>query len=350
MLSFGKCREVLMFTKHLQVMLESGVPIVESFALLVDQTSNKHFKNVLMEVIDSLNNGQTLFESLSSHKKCFGPYYLGMIKMGDKTGTLDKALEYLAEHLDKEYELRKKVQGALLYPAVIVVAMVLLGGYISFIILPMLVDFFASFDADLPITTKILLGFANLMKDHGLLIFIALVASFLSLIGLFQIKIVKKLWHYYSLKMPIFGKILKYQNISQISYSIGILLKSGVAVSESMEITAQSTSNMTFKNMVLQLKTGVEKGFDIGEYMDKLNRNNFIPASAVKMILVGSRTGNLEKSFLYIAKFYDREIDSMTKNITTLIEPIILLVIGFYVGFVALAIISPIYELTGSIR
>jgi len=340
--------EKLLFTKHLSVLTKSGINITESLETLASQTKSSGFKNILFKVLKDIENGQTLAKSLGKFPIVFDQFYISLVEVGEASGTLEENLEFLAHQMSKDYTLRKKVQGAMMYPALVLSATVVIGGFVSLFVLPKLVDFFGAFQVELPLPTKILLFFANTMKNYGLLIALDIFVTLLIFSIFFQFPKIKPLVHALLLKIPLFGEVICYDQIARFSRNFGTLLKSGIPVVQSLEVTSKTLSNLKFKNDIHEIAQYLDKGKNIGEAMDQ-NKFNEFPPIVVKMVKVGEKSGKLEETLQYLSEFYDEEIDSITKNLSTILEPALLLVIGVTVGFVAIAIISPIYELTGSI-
>lgn len=338
----------LLFTKHLSVMIKAGITLSESLDILIAQSKSGVFKKTLAKVSEDVKNGQRLTVAFGKNPKVFDQFYISLISVGEESGTLEKSLEFLSEQLAKDYNLRKKIKAAMLYPALVFAATFIMGGFISLFILPKLVDFFEAFEVQLPLSTKILLFFANTMKNYGVLILFAFLVIWLIGYLAVQLKSIKPLWHRLILKAPLFGQLLAYSQLARFSRNFGVLLKSGVPITQSLQTTADTLSNLKFKNDLTVINEALTKGKSIG---DALIENKFdeFPLLVVKMIAVGEKTGKLEEVLLYLADFYESEIDDISKNLSTILEPILLIVIGLVVGFVALAIISPIYELTGSI-
>ncbi len=342
-----KLVERVNFTKHLATMLKAGIPIDEAIETLIDQTQNPYFKKILEESLESIKNGQTLSEALSRHKRAFSHFYISLIKISEESGTLEENMEFLAEQLNKSYTLKKKIQGAMLYPTLIIVAAFVMSAFISIFILPQLVEFFESFEVELPLTTRILLAIANFMESYGIFFFGGVVASLVGLKFLVTIKKIKRIWHGILLKLPIVGKIVKLNQLAKLSRNLGVLLKSGVPIVKGLEVTANTLSNLKFKEIILSVKQAVEEGQSIHATLTEKAYKD-IPSIFITMVKVGERSGTLGNSLLYLGDFYEEEIDNFSNNLTTIIEPILLIAIGLGVGFIALAIVTPIYELTGS--
>lgn len=339
----------LLFTKHLATMVKAGIPIAEALATLVDQTKSKVFKKVLAGVLADVENGQSLAKSLEKFPKVFDRFYTSLIEIGEESGTLEENLDFLAKQLAKNYALRKKIQAAMLYPGLVFTATFIMGGFIALFVLPKLVDFFSAFEIELPITTKILLFFANTMKNYGVLIFAGLVLFLFVSSLILHLPKVKPWWHKVILKFPLFGEMLAYGQLARFARNLGTLIKSGVPVTKSLETTAATLNNLKFQTDLEEINQYLTKGKNIGDALDNKKYAEFPPLVS-KMVSVGEKTGKLEDTLLYLGDFYEDEIDNISKNLTTILEPVLLISIGLVVGFVALAIISPIYELTGSIR
>lgn len=348
---FSKIRyqDRLLFTKHLDVMLKAGIPIAEALETLVEQTKSSNFKKVLAGVLGDVRNGQSLAKSMKKHPEAFDEFYTSLIGVGEESGTMEENLSFLAKQLAKDYRLRKKIQGAMLYPGLVFSTTIILGGFIAFFILPKLVDFFAAFEVELPLTTKILLFAANISKSYGVFILIGLVIILFVFNLLIKIPKIKNIWHKAILRFPVIGNLIAYAQVARFSRNFGTLIKSGVPVSKSLEITADTLSNLKFKGDLMEVSKSLTKGKNIGETLSKKKYSEY-PAIVSKMVSVGEQAGKLDETLLYLGDFYEDEIDDISKNLSTVIEPILLITIGLVVGFVALAIISPIYELTGSIR
>lgn len=349
MLSKVSFQEKVIFTKHLAVMVASGIPLTEGIDSLREQTGNITFKKLLADVLKRVENGSTLADALQTNKKYFSDLYISLIKVGEKSGTLEETLAFLASQMTKENALRKKIQAAMLYPGLVLSAAGIIGGFISFFVLPKLIDLFESFDIALPLTTRILLFTAYTMRDYGVFILIGFGVLVLLITLLMKNEKIKLFIHTLLLKLPIIGQFVAYVQLATLTRNLAILLKNAVPITLALEITARTLSNRGFRNDTLHLAKEVEGGKPISEILEKKKYAKF-PSIVVKMTSVGEKTGKLDENLFYLSDFFEEDIDNISKNMTTLLEPILLVVIGLMVGFLALSIISPIYELTGSIR
>lgn len=339
----------LLFTKHLSVMIKSGITLSDSLEVLRTQTSNPAFKKVLAEISKQIANGQTLKKALSQYPKIFDPLYLNLINIGEESGNLEKNLEYLAQELQKTYEFDKKVKGAMLYPGLIISVALIMGGGISIFVLPQLANLFTSLDAKLPLSTRILLWLSTFMQHYGLIF----VPSVFAAIFLFSLLVktapVKPLWHRFLLRLPIFGPFIRDSQTANFCRNLGLMLKSGLPIVTALKAVEESADNLVYKNYVRALTKTVEKGKPIEAELSG-GRYKYFPLIVAKMAGVGERTGKLDETLLYLGDFFAGEVDSTAKNLPTILEPALLVVIAGMVLFLALAIIGPIYDLTGSVK
>lgn len=342
-------QEKTLFTKHLATMYKSGIPVSDALTTLIEQTRSSAFKKILKEVLSDIDNGQTMAKALAKHPQVFNEFYTSLVRVSEESGTLEENLEFLAGQLKKDYSLRKKIQSALLYPMIVFGIMMAMGVFISVFVLPKLVEFFNSFNVELPTVTKVLIFIANVSSSYGVYILIGLALLAVVFRVLLRFPSVRLIWDGFVIKLPLFGKLISFGQLSRFSRNFGVLIKSGVPIVYSLEITASTLSNLRFKKSLIEISKRLAKGKEIGAEMKNKKYNEYPPIVSM-MISIGERSGRLDEVLLYLGDFYEDEIDDLSKNLSTVIEPVLLVIIALMVGFVALAIISPIYELTGSIR
>ncbi len=224
-----------------------------------------------------------------------------------------------------------------------------MGGYMSIFVLPQLLNFFTSLNAKLPLSTKILLWFAAVMKDYGILIFILLAVLLVLIRQTLLSKKVRPFWHAFLLKLPVLGLFIENVQMASLCRNLGVMLKSGLSITSALEIAEQGADNLVFKSYVGQIQNAVSRGKSIASEVGGSGFSH-IPVIAVKMIAVGEKTGKLDESLLYLSDYFEEEVDSTAKNFATIIEPLVFIVIGLVVAFLAFAIITPVYELMGSIN
>ena len=345
--------EKVLFAKHLETMLKSGVNLNEALEVIVDQTSSKKFKRITKEVLEKIKTGQTLANTLARFPKVFDPLVVNIIRVGEESGTLEENLKYLAGELEGRLELRRKVKAAAFYPAIILFATFGLGVVLAYFVLPKITKLFTTLDIELPLSTKILLNVAAVMDKHGLIIILGIIGGLILLRILTVVKFIKPIWHAFLIKMPIIGGIIINYNLALINRTMGILLKTGLTIDHSVNISIDTTANMVYKKKLKYSLPQIQKGkrfSDILTSFKQSRRKPLFPLIMTKMIAVGERSGRLEESFNYLAEYFEKEVDNTTKNLTTILEPILLVFVGLIVGFIAISVISPIYQVTGKFR
>jgi len=330
-------------------MVKSGVPLLEGIEILAEQSKNARMKTVLEGVQKDIKNGSSLVLSLQKYPHVFSSFYISLITVGEESGKLEEVLSYLAEHLKKQYDFKKKVQSALLYPEIILVTAVLVGTGISLFVLPQLIDLFESLKVKLPFSTQLLLATAHFMKSYGIFFF----GGVFSFIFLIQLVIkhpsIRPLWEKILFSLPVIGTYLNQIELASFCRNLGMMLKSGLPILNAFDILSPSTDNRTFKTYIEQMRQGVKRGSSIFHSIDSQHMT-FIPTLASRMIRVGEKTGKLDETLLYLGDFFEEEIDVASKDFATVLEPLILVFVGLIVAFLAFAIISPIYEFTSGIK
>jgi type II secretory pathway component PulF len=339
----------LLFTKHLAVMLKSGITLGEALSLIKEQAARAGMKRLVTAVQKDVDNGKSFHDALAVHPKAFDPMYLRLISIGEETGTLQRNLEYMSVQLRKKYEFEKKIKGAMMYPMVILVAAALAGAGLSVFVLPKLIDLFETLDIALPLSTRILLGVAYVMKSYGIFILGGGALSFILFNFVIHTKKVRPYWHAFLLRVPLIGTFIKNVELSQFCRNMGIMLQSGLPINNALLSQAQATNNLVYKRYVERFHEHVEKGKSLEEIL-ATQKFPFITPIMAKMIGVGEKTGKLDESLLYLGDFFEDEVDDASRNFSTIIEPLVLLGVGVMVAFIAFAIISPIYQFSGGIK
>lgn len=340
--------ERIMFVKHMSMMIHSGMTEVESLRLIRSQIKSKGFLKILDDVIGNIENGQALSTALGHYQHVFGDLFINIIKIGEISGTLSENLDYLALEMKKSQSLRSKVRGALIYPAVILVATIGVVGGLIFFILPKILPIFKSLKVTLPFTTRALMFLSDSLRAHYILIGLAFFAFVAFLFVLRSIPVTRYMLHRTLLSMPIFGNISIGFNMANMTRILGMLLKSGEKIVQAVSITADASSNLVYKKALQDAVIEVQKGKTLYAYFEE--HEHLFPPTVSRMIEVGEKTGNLDNNLAYLAEFYENEVDEVTKNLSGILEPILLVVMGVAVGFVALAIITPIYGITQGLK
>jgi len=338
----------MLFAKHMAVMIKAGLTIREAVVTIEEQVLSKNFKKILKNIISLLDNGEPLAGCLSRYPKIFNELFINMVKIGESSGTLEQNLNYLADHLEKSQALRSRVFSASLYPFLILIATFGLGGTLSIFILPRLVPLFDSFKVKLPLSTRILMLTVKTIQQYWFFVILGFTIFIILILFLSNIKIIRKFYHKLFLSFPVIGILVRNTNLAQITRTLGTLLQSGITVVETIEITAKTTSNLIYKDILHNTSAKIKKGKSISSFL-VLNPKLF-PPTVSQMIRVGEKSGKLEETLKYLAEFYEKEVDNTTKNLSTILEPMLLITMGLVVAFVAVSIILPIYQITRSLR
>ncbi|MBU0661182.1 type II secretion system F family protein [Patescibacteria group bacterium] len=336
-----------LLAKHLAVMQRSGLSIVESLDIVADSAQGK-MKNILIKIRESVESGNSLSDAFQRYDNIFPGIFISAIYAGEKSGTLDENLEHLAEQLQKEKNLVSKVKGAMLYPIVVLIASFILAMTMSFLVLPKIIPLFQGLKTELPLSTRLLIQFSQIVNDHGPLLFFSITGTVLFVIWLFRRKFMRPISHWLLLHLPVLSSISHNVNLARFSRTLSTLLRSGLNVDEALAVTRQSLGNYYYQHALDKVLHRLEKGSSMAENLGLYPR--LFPSMVTRMVLVGEESGNLEDTLNYLAEFYEVEVDNATKSLATAIEPILLLGIGMIVAFLAISIITPIYNITGSIK
>lgn len=341
--------ERLLFTKHLSTLVRGGVPVDEAIRSLAETAGSARLRRILLSMVGDIENGQALSAACARFPRAFDPFYRSIVEVGERSGTLEKNLGFLAESLEKRRLLRRKVAGFLLYPGFVLLSAVIVGGFVSFFVLPKLIPLFSSFEADLPAATRALLFFAELMREDSMLI----AAVFAAVLFVFPILVslppVRPFWHRILLSFPFLGSFFRSTALSGFCRDLSLMLGSGIPLSTALSIERGILGNAVFRGYAERLESAVLRGRTLeSELLSDGYRH--IPSLAGRMIGAGERTGRLDESFRGLAEFFESETDIAAKNFATALEPLLILLVGGLVAFVALAIITPLYTLTGSVH
>lgn len=332
--------------KHLAVMLKSGLSITEALSVARDSADGK-LSRVLANILKSVESGHTLSSSLAEYPKVFSGFFVNAVYAGETSGTLSESLENVAEQLEKEKELIGKVRGAMIYPAIVLVVAVILGAVMSFMVLPKIIPLFEGLKADLPFSTRMLIKFSRFMEERGEIALVSLALFIILTSWLARRKFTQPFTHHLLLHTPIAKKISRNVNLARFCRTLGMLLKSGVTIDSALHITAETTRNYYYRRALEQISRDVGRGAKLSESLERVG--HIFPPLVTRMIKVGEESGRYEETLFYLANFYEVEVDSATKSLSAAIEPALLLVMGLAVGFLAISIITPIYDITGRI-
>lgn len=341
-------KDLAMFTRHLAVMSNAGVTLVEALVFLKENTNSGKLSVILWEVIDQIKNGEPLSKCLSKSPSVFWETYINMIRVGEQSGTMGKGLNDLADKLESDQELRSKVKGAMIYPVIVFTAMFGLMGILALFVLPRIMKMFDAFDVKLPFSTRVIIAGTKFINAYPVAILLVTIGFFVSIKIVLGLKKVKPHLHKFIMKAPIVGKISHNLNTTRVCSTMGTLLDSGVTITKSLKITADSIENIIVKEELRRIVKKIESGATLSQGFAK-SSNIFTPM-VPKMISVGERTGELTNILNYLSEYYRKQVDNSIKNLSTAMEPLIMLLLGIMVAIIVISVIGPIYQLTGSLK
>lgn len=340
--------EKMLFVKHLSIMIKAGMPLLDSLWLLRKQARSKSFQKIISGLIVDIDNGQFLSVGLEKYASIFGDFFINIIRVGEASGTLADNLNYLHKELWKSYELRKKVRSAMTYPIIVLVAAGGISFILIFFIFPKIIPIFTSFRMELPLPTRMLIGFVSIFTAYGVWILVGFLFFIIAAWFSFQIKKVRFIFHRFLLSLPYIGKVSQNINMTAFARTLSVLLKSGIKIVDAVMIVSDTVPNLVFQKKIKLVAERIKSGELMSSYMTE--NSQFFPPIFSQMVEVGESTGHLDENLNYLADFYESEVDETFKNISTILEPMLLLLMGIVVGFIVLAVITPIYGFTQNLK
>ena len=339
--------EKTLFAKHLSIMLKAGVTLSEAIEILRDQAGGK-MKHVLSKVLSSIISGQSLANSLGRHPKTFEGLFINVVRAGESSGTLEESLVNISQQLKKREKLEKKVKAAMLYPSIVTFVAVAVGALMAYFVLPKITPLLKGLTAELPASTRFLIWFSDLVQDYGLFMFLGLGLLSMFFAWVNQQKFSKPYTHWVLLRLPILKQVMRGSDLARLCYSLNSLLKSGINIDEALKIAKETLNNYHYKHSLNSIIKRVKKGNQFTDGL--LDFKELYPKILISMVRVGEKSGQLEEVLFYLSEFYEDEVDDAVKSLTAVIEPVLLIVIGLFVAFLSLAIMTPIYQITGGIN
>lgn len=339
-------KDVVLFARQLAVMISATVPIVQSLRILVKQTTNITFKIIISEIADDVDGGAKLSASLARYPQAYSDFFVHMVRSGETTGKLDETLNYLADQQEKDYDLEQKIRGAMIYPVFILGAMVVIGVLMMIFVIPRLTDALIAGGAELPFATKLLIGTSSFLQNFWWLV-AALVGIGVSLLR-FYTRTPAGHRQYDNIKfhLPVFGQIFQKIYLVRFSRSFSTLIASGIPVTRALEIVSDVIGNVLYRELTLETIKEVEAGNSIASVFVQ---SKIVPPMLPQMMIVGEQTGKLDLILDKLAAFYAKELENLVANLVSIIEPLILVVMGGAVAVIVMAILLPLYNLSGAI-
>ncbi len=347
LLSRIKLQDKILFTRNLSTMIEAGMPLSRALGVLERQTKSVKFKEVLQKISMDITKGNSLSDSLEKFPKIFSKLMTAMVKVGEESGNLSESLNVIGSQLEKSYSLKKKIKGAMMYPVIIMIVMIIIGVLMMIFMVPTLTATFKDFDMELPWSTQLIIFISDTLAAHSIATLLGGIVGGISLILFVKTKTGSLCLDFVSLRIPAISTIVKEYNTAQATRTLSSLLSSGVGVIDAIMITQDVVQNSYYKKTLLKSVDDVQKGIALSELF--IQNEKLYPSLASEMIMVGEETGQLSKMLDKTAKFYEDEVDTKTKDLSTIIEPVLMVFIGAAVGFFAISMITPMYSLTSAL-
>ncbi len=342
-------QERINFARHLAMVIKAGLPVYEGLRIIRAQAASGTLNRVIDQLLIDVNNGRFLADSLEKFERLFGGFYINIIRVGEASGTLSQNLLYLSEELRKTKELQSKVRSAMIYPIIILVATIGMTAFLAFFVLPKLLPMLQGMNVQLPPTTRALINSIEFLKNYGIVTAIGIfVAIFASRLLVRKVRAIRYAVHRIIFMLPVVSPLVIAINMVTFARVLAMLLKSGVKIVEAVTITGNTFSNLVYQRLLIAANDEIRKGGQLATIL--AHENRFFPPLLSGMIRVGEGTGNLEDNLFYLSEYYDEEVDTKLRNLTSLLEPLMLLTMGLMVGFVAISIITPIYSLSQGVK
>lgn len=342
-----KLREKIIFTHNLAGMLHAGLSLYRALSVLEKQTKNKKFKEVLVDLTKTIDGGGTLSEGMQKFPKVFSTLFISMVKAGEESGSMNEALTEVGSNLQKSYDLNKKIKSALMYPSIIFIAIIIIAIFMLMFVVPTLTKTFKELNSDLPASTKFVIWISDTVANHPILF----IGGFAIFVGGFyaftQMKSMAKYLDYLTLRLPAIGTMAKELNAARTARTLSSLLIARVDMTRALDITKDVLQNVYYKKIIEDATTAVQKGVPLSKiFKDNVN---YYPVMVGEMMEVGEETGKLSDMLIEIANFYENEVNTKTKDLSTIIEPVLMVFIGGAVGFFAVSMITPMYSVMNNI-
>lgn len=347
MLSRIKLQDKIIFARNLSAMINAGLSLSRALGVLERQSANLKFKKVLQSLTDNISKGKSLSDGMKEFPKVFPPLFISMVGAGEESGNLADSLLIVGNQLEKTYLLKKKIKGAMIYPAIVISAMIIIAILMFIFVVPTLSETFTSMNVELPMSTAIIIGISNFLANHGVLALLIVVIVVTVLVILIRTPKGKRYGELTLLHLPIFSKLVKESNSARTARTLSSLLSAGVDVVEAISITKSVVQNSFYKDVLDKAGENVQKGIALSAIF--MENSNLYPVLVGEMIEVGEETGKLSDMLLRVAEFYENEVDTATRDLSTIIEPILMVVIGAGVGFFAVSMITPMYSIMTNI-
>jgi len=339
--------DIVDFTRQLAIMLNAGLTLIDSFSILQKQITKPSLLLMVKKIYKEVLGGNSFSKALQKHPSHFSNLYISLVRSGEASGKLSEILLRLADNLEKQREFQSKIKSALIYPIIVIIGMIGVMFVMITFVVPKLLNLYKDFNVTLPLSTQILIVISNFSTRFWPLIFLLIFGLIIFIRKYLNTRVGKETFDSFTLKIPVFGKIVSISALVDTTRTLSILIGSGVSILESLNIVIDTSSNIIFQNAFKHIYKQVEKGVALGTAFEN---ERLFPPILIQMTTVGEQTGHLDDTLFRISKYFEMESEMAVKTMTTLIEPLILVFLGLGVGFLVLAVITPIYNLTSSIK
>lgn len=340
-------KDLAIFSRELAVMLQSRVPVVQSLKGLANQIKNPNFKQKIIKISRMVEEGTSLSESFGAYPDVFSAFYVSMLKSGEATGKISDTLSYLSDHFEREHDIISKIRSAMIYPIFVILVLVAVVLVIMIFVMPRLVDLLRETTADPPLFTKLMIGFYSFLFSYGWILLIVFFAFALFVGYYFTTRHGRQLVDKAILRIPFVSEFFKKIFLIRFAENISTLIGAGLSINNALKITRDTVENVVYKQILTETYDGVTEGQKISYVFVKYPR--FIPSFVVQMVQVGEETGKLDKNLLEIVNFYSKEVNRNIETFTAMLEPILIIVLGVIVAFLAASIIQPLYGALGTL-
>lgn len=334
--------EVVILSRQLATLFEAKVSVLDAFKLLAGESDNKTLQQVLTEMVDDIQGGVPISAAMAKHSDVFSSFYVSMVRSGEETGKLAETLSYLADYLERNYDLVSKVRNALIYPAFVIASFAVVMIVMLVVVIPQLTAVFKETGQALPLSTQFLIGLSDLLRNFGIYIAVLVVIAVLFLIRFSRTEPGRQVLSRLKLGVPYIGNLYRKLYLARMADNMDTMLSSGISMIRAIEITADVVENRVYAGILRDAATSVKGG---ASFSDAISRHPEIPAMVVQMSRIGEETGKLGYTLRAIGRFYKRETDNAVQNIVSLIEPFMIVFLGIGVGFLLISIIGPIYDI-----
>ncbi len=341
-----KLKELQIFTRQFSVLVASGVPILQGIEAMAQGSKSPGMVAVLNDMALQLNKGRRLYEALALHPKAFDNLYINLVRAGEEGGVLEAVLVRLADHIEKTIKLNGKIKGAMVYPLAIIVVAFIVVAVIMIFVIPSFVDMFSQNGAELPWLTQKVIDASDFTTQYWYLIVISITGSVFSIKGYYRTTAGKELIDQYLIMVPVLGSLIQKGAIASFSRTLATMLRAGVKISESLEIAASTVGNDVIAKAIRRSKAAIERGRAL---VEPLKKEKYIPVMVTQMISIGEQTGNLDTMLEKIADFYEDEVDVAASALTSLMEPILMVVIGGIIAILVVAMYLPIFQMADAV-